>query len=194
MSSALYVIKGDALDKRIEIRNRLASVGLSLFSYTVGLYSRELADVVYSGPSSDTRAFIYGIYQFLVNTPMEIGVVEGNAAIRSLVQVTGHHYDPRVCEPDTIRHTFGTHAEFPIGSEIYFHNAIHRSQNEIEASREQDFYFNCILIPRLEHILDRALPRQPGELTDAQSFRDYLHSHGIEASDALLKSGTLVPG
>lgn len=133
MQRAVYVIKPEALLHRDEIRNLIGRSGLVILDSRVMTFGPNAIDVLSPDVAGDLRAAT--VHYYTVG-PSEIGVVQGDDAIRTLGRVCGEAVAPTACGPETIRARFGIREPVQFGEAVYYRNGFHRSRNPAEATAE----------------------------------------------------------
>jgi uncharacterized protein len=94
----------------------------------------------HESPSSYYNACLH----FMRNGFVEVGIIEGQNAIESLVELCGKEYISTSCTIDTIRNKFGLAKPVRFNGADYYFNPIHRSSNTKEAKRETDYFWKHI--------------------------------------------------
>lgn len=133
MERSVYIIKPEAVAHRERIRSRIHDAGLRVVAHKVVVLPTHAIESLYPDMEADLHAAT--LHYFGVG-PSEIGIVEGDDAIKRLNQVAGDFVDPAKCPPSTIRASYGFKSPVKWRSAIYFLNGIHRSKDANEVARD----------------------------------------------------------
>lgn len=130
--TSLYIIKPEGMPFRSTIREIITCNGLKVRCVrTIRLGEHHLREL-YPHLSPDLwRATV----QFMQCGECEVGVVEGESAVKRLIAIAGHSTDPNECGPKTVRGRCGMRIPDRVGTAVYYRNAIHRAKNKEEATR-----------------------------------------------------------
>lgn len=125
---SMYMIKPEAMDSRDEIRDLIrrdlaitAIKTLRLPQWVI----RELYDDLNDNLRIATDIALRGT--------VELGVVEGEDAIATMLDIAGDKTNPSECTPDSIRFRFGVHLPLIVNGTPYYLNALHRPKSAEEA-------------------------------------------------------------
>ena len=61
------------------------------------------------------------------------GIVAGDEAVMRLTNLVGHHFDPKVCAPGTLRRRYAGPDAF-VDETVFFQNAVHRPRDAVDVS------------------------------------------------------------
>jgi len=123
------------MPNREAIREMIAASGLVILRSTVCTLPDWVVPTIYPDIEADRWGFVQEI---MSSAPCEIGVVEGEGAIRTLFELCGTSIDPARCAVGTIRARFGVKGRLGVGDRWYYHNVIHRPRDGAELERELD--------------------------------------------------------
>ncbi len=141
MEKCLFIIKPEAVQYRVAIREKLLRGGLSVFETRVVVLDKKFLAEVYC----EIGAKLFeSILKYMQCGNCEIGLITGDDVLGRLVKIVGSHFDPSRCEAGSIRATFGLKEPRESGEALYFQNAFHRPQNNIELSRDYVAYLNFV--------------------------------------------------
>lgn len=141
VQTSLYIVKPEAMRHRHDIRSVLAR-HLEIGAWTTTVLPSEVLDAIYPDVSGDLRVMSHKAFKEQV----EVGIVHGPNAIRTLLRIAGHETAPHLCSPNTIRHRFGRWAPSTCADgSLFYHNGIHRPKDAVEAVRHVE-----LLLPRLK--------------------------------------------
>lgn len=128
MEYSLFMIKPCAYEKKREILKVIAQKLTILFTRDIVLDEKFL-DKLYKNDKSITFKRINT--EQLKNGKACIGVVAGANAIKDLIKICGDKPLGTMCDKETIRYRYGPKEDkLKIGNEIFFVNAIHKSDKE----------------------------------------------------------------
>jgi len=88
-------------------------------------------------PSDVLQQYFRGICDYMLESPCILGQVRGKNALNDLFQYAGIKSHPRVCEPGTIRNTYGVGEERTKCGIIIVKNAIHRPKSIFELLHDE---------------------------------------------------------
>lgn len=130
METSFYVIKPHGLVFREEVRATIEGAGL-IITESKKLVMHEWAlEIIYSDLPEKYRK---AVFQSFKDAFVEVGLVKGENAIETLLQITGTELDPADCAPCSIRFKFGGRKPFMIDGVRCYANIIHRPKNKTEA-------------------------------------------------------------
>lgn len=146
MEESIYIIKPEAYPQREKIRQQIIDSKLKIVSKFEGLkISPDILNEFYSSVEAQLRN---AMIRYLEEGFVEIGCVRGENAIQKMIEITGFHFNPAECAPNTIRAVYGSKEPFNYGGQIIFKNAIHRTHPR-DADTESIVYWNKIVVPRI---------------------------------------------
>lgn len=127
---SMYMIKPEGLDYRYAIREAISEAGLTIVRSKELVSCNSLIETLYS----DVPPYVLKAkMELFKDKKVEIGLVIGEYAVKSLFDITGHYADPSLCEKDTIRARFGVYDLATVNGIGIYRNAIHRPKNAAEA-------------------------------------------------------------
>lgn len=136
IEQTLSIIKPDAVTKDVigEIYSRFEQNGLRIVAARMLHMTREQARAFYTVHRE--WPFYDQLVNFMISGPIIVQVLEGDNAITKNRQLMGST-NPKFAAPGTIRHDFNSNSE---NSEVH-ENAVHGSDNHVNARVEIDFFF-----------------------------------------------------
>lgn len=130
METSFYIIKPHGLVFREEVRAMIEGAGL-IITESKKLVMHEWAlEIVYSDLPEKYRKAVFRPFK---DALVEVGLVKGESAIETLLQITGTELDPVDCNPGSIRFKFGGCKPSMIDGVRCYTNIIHRPRNKTEA-------------------------------------------------------------
>lgn len=114
------------------IREIINKDGLIIVRKKILLLPEWAIDILYPKLSLDLKI----ITITMLATPVEIGFVRGNEAVKRLLILSGNDVDPARCDSESIRFRFGKRNAIMFGATAYYANAIHRPRNKAESERD----------------------------------------------------------
>ncbi len=143
MQRTIYIIKPEVFEKREEISNVINQVpeieikkGIITAFTTSDISKLSSLDEGYSINRGLYRAYEHFLRAGLV----EFGYIEGNNAIKDFKRLVGNLPNPIDCEAGTLRNTYGFKIPGVFKGVNFFLNAVHKSNNEHEASLEMQLF------------------------------------------------------
>lgn len=128
MKYSLFMIKPCAYEKKSEILEIIAQKLNILFTRDIVL-DEKLLNKLYKNDKNSTFKKINT--EQLKNGKACIGVVAGTNAIKDLITICGDKPLGKMCNKETIRYRYSPKEDkLNIGNEIFFMNAIHKSDEE----------------------------------------------------------------
>ena len=128
MEYSLFMVKPCAYEKKSEILEIIAQKLNILFTRDIVL-DEKLLNKLYKNDKNSTFKKINT--EQLKNGKACIGIVAGPNAIRDLIKICGDKPLGTMCDKQTIRYRYSPKEDkLNIGNEIFFMNAIHKSDKE----------------------------------------------------------------
>jgi len=135
--TTLFFIKPDAFRRKgeikLEISNQFNIIYTKLFEFTDSL-TREIYR------SDIGKAHFPALLEYMVETPCEFGLIEGESALERFLDLAGHHSDPNKCAPHTLRFKYGVGLEKTKSGLYLIKNAIHRQKRKEELEEELNIF------------------------------------------------------
>lgn len=132
METSFYIIKPHGLMVCEEVRAMIESAGLTITESKKLVIHRWALEIIYSDLPKKYRDAVFRPFK---GVEVEVGLVTGENAVDTLLQVTGTELDPTDCAPESIRFKFGGREPFIIDGVRCYTNIIHRPRNKVEADR-----------------------------------------------------------
>lgn len=118
-----YVIKPNGMLHRYKIKHLIIGSGLEITDSKILLLSEQDIRNLYSDVPED---ILVAKIIFFSNFPVEVGILKGENAIEIFHTLCGSNTIPSLCEPGSIRHTFGCKEPIIVAGIDYYLNVIHR--------------------------------------------------------------------
>lgn len=138
METSFFIIKPEAMKYQKQIKSIITSSGLSIVSTKTLILSSAVLKELYPTISIELWK---ATLTYLSHNESEMGIVEGENAIKRLLIIGGESTNPKLCNPNSIRGRFGEKEAVYIGGVIYYKNGFHRSHNKLEAIRDINLFY-----------------------------------------------------
>ena len=130
---SVYIVKPEAFAHRDEIRRRIAERGICVIAFAeVTLPTWVGVELYPEAPA----ALLAATARFLCHSPVEMGAVRAENALRRLEDLVGHDVNPVRCTRGTLRFRFGERNPDRTFGVAYFFNGIHCSRSANEVGRD----------------------------------------------------------
>lgn len=136
VEKTVYIIKPEALPHRQEIRLMIAEANLAITHSAVALLPEWVLVELYPDLARERNELWIATLEHLLNQECEIGIIEGENAMKKLLNLCGEETSPVACRVGTIRARFGEPIPLPAGERFYWRNAIHRPKTQEEAAND----------------------------------------------------------
>lgn len=136
MERTVFIVKPEAVVAADNIHRMIEAANLVISRPVRFLFPGWGIETLYPDLSD---GLLVATRQHLVGRECEVGLVFGEQAISTLIQICGESTDSEKCSSSTIRFRFSCPAR-QVGGRWYYPNAIHRSRNLAEARRDAGFY------------------------------------------------------
>lgn len=133
LETSFYIIKPHGLVFLKEVRAMIEGGGLIISEVKRVVVPRWALEIIYSDLPERYRN---SVFKPFVNAFVEAGLVVGENAINTLLQIAGTEIDPIDCAPESIRFKFGARKPLVIDDVRCYKNIIHRSRNREEAEKD----------------------------------------------------------
>lgn len=133
IDQSIYLIKPEAMDYRMEIRDMVFAAGLEITRTAITRIPLPILKSLYPELHFDLQT---ATEMFIGQADVEVNEVRGERAVERLLKLCGDSVDPSQCCQSTIRNRFGFAQSQLVGSAQYFRNAIHRPRTAAEAERD----------------------------------------------------------
>jgi len=137
VEQTFYIIKPEGLKNAAAIKEIILNNDLKIIESKQLLLKKDIIKVLYSNLNKD---LLEAHFKFMCNKINELGIIEGQNAVKKFLEISGKHTNPDLCSSGTIRNIFGEKMKYKIGQAIYYKNAIHRSKTLLEATRDIDIF------------------------------------------------------
>jgi len=139
---SIYIIKPEGwMNHRITIRSKIRRCGLTIVDSAQVPIPKWAVEKLSLGLPEDLRQFIRN---HLFGRMCEVGIVEGDGAIKKLLEICGESYNPNECAPGTIRREFAPRMPHWTGKRTYWLNVIHQPKDEEEAARDLELILKLL--------------------------------------------------
>ena len=136
MEKTIYMIKPEGMIHKHEIREIVESRNLVIVERKTLILPDWALDILYPDLSIELKMATLTMLASVV----EIGLVEGNQAVKVLFALAGAATAPADCDTNSIRFRFGKKDPIQFGSVMYYANVIHRPKSLIEARRDVELF------------------------------------------------------
>lgn len=160
MEKTFFMIKPEAINKSEKIKSIIKNNGFNILeTKRVALTSNDLSvlsedSIGYLDDEKMFRTYEY----FMKQDVLEVGVIQGENVIENFRMLCGKLAIPQENPQNTIRKEFGVESKYYKGIEFYL-NAIHKSQDLVESTREVNLFYNTLkkrsLLENLQEIAQR---------------------------------------
>lgn len=133
LETSFYIIKPHGLIFIEEVRAMFEGGGLIVSESKRFVMPHWALEIIYSDLPKRYRS---SVFRPFVNAFVEAGLVVGENAINTLLQVAGTELDPVDCAPESIRFKFGEREPLMIDDVRCYKNVIHRSRDRAEAEKD----------------------------------------------------------
>ena len=123
---------------RNTIQQLITNAGLTIVASKLVTIDEFAIEQLYRQVSADLLTIMRSE---LLHKSCEMGIVEGEQAVRVLLALCGHKTNPQKCKDGTIRKMLGANLEaIVLGRATYYKNVIHRSRTLREAECDEYLY------------------------------------------------------
>ncbi len=137
LETSFYIIKPHGLIFLAEVRAMIQDGGLIISESKRLIMPYWALETIYSDLPERYRS---AVFKPFADTSVEVGLVVGENAVDTLLQIAGTELDPVDCAPESIRFKFGGRGSFMIDGVRYYKNIIHRSRDRMEAKKDVDVF------------------------------------------------------
>ncbi len=120
MEKSCFIIKPDGFLHCEDIYMRIRAAGLEITDTQIIPLPTQALDHIYPNLEWEVRTMLKG---YLCADLCIVGIVEGERAVQTLIEVVGDNTDPALCREGTIRQTYGFSRSSPRDPHL---NVIHR--------------------------------------------------------------------
>jgi nucleoside diphosphate kinase len=138
MERSVYLIKPEAMARRDDIRQMLEQhYGLPVTIFGEAKIGLDVLATLYPDVFREGGELWEATCNHLLGKICEIGIVEGENAIRRLFTACGEKTNPQECGPSTVRAVFQSGFSIQLrNGGTYWLNVIHRPKDLEEANRD----------------------------------------------------------
>lgn len=133
LETSFFIIKPHGLVFLEEVKAMIKSGGLIISESKRLVMPHWALEIIYSDLPERYRS---AVFKPFVDAFVEVGLVVGENAIDTLLQIAGTEIDPVDCALGSIRSKFGGPKPIMIDGVRYYENIIHRSRNREEAEKD----------------------------------------------------------
>ncbi|MCX6713844.1 MAG: hypothetical protein NTV48_01945 [Candidatus Vogelbacteria bacterium] len=133
LETSFFIIKPHGLIFLEEVRAMIESSGLIIAESKRLILPQWALEIIYSDLPERYRG---AVFQPFADAFVETGLVVGENAIGTLLQIAGAELDPVDCAPESIRAKFGGRKPLMIDGVRCYRNIIHRSRDRVEAKKD----------------------------------------------------------
>ena len=128
---AVYIVKPEAIDRRKEIRDFIKANSRLTIQYSKMMVMTEEA-IHHLFIDDRETPLLAAIKAHVLGKEVEVNLVVSEGSTEEelaaeLVRVTGTHFNPTLCEKNTVRAVFGSDDFNMYHNQKYFLNAVHRT-------------------------------------------------------------------
>jgi nucleoside diphosphate kinase len=142
IETSFFIIKPEAMPHRNSIKSMILASGFRIVSTKVIILPEFLLTEIYPSVSGELWSLTL---QYMAKGESEMGLVEGEDAIKRLLVLGGLSTDPALCASDSIRGQYGFKEAIKIGKTHYYRNGFHRSHDKVEAERDVKLFASCLV-------------------------------------------------
>lgn len=147
-----FCIRPQFFTRRKAIRKIIKDSGLLIVQSKVVWLTESDVRVLYG--SEEPSLYFDVSLEFMTCGFSEVGIIEGDRVIHRLSKLTGETHIPMDCEAHTLRRIFGKKRPIRFKGFDYYINPLHRSCNDLEATRELNLFQELSLRPLTTTISD----------------------------------------
>jgi hypothetical protein len=129
------MIKPEAMAFNHEIRGHIER-SLAVVAIKPLLLPSWAIDVLYDDLTDELRSAT----NTALSEPVELGLVQGDDAVRKMLEIAGENTKPSECHPDSLRYRYGIWKPVMLSGTQYYKNAIHRPKTDDEAALHIDLF------------------------------------------------------
>lgn len=133
LETSFFIIKPHGLMFIEEVKTMIKDGGLIISQSKRLVMPRWALEIIYSDLPERYRS---AVFKPFVGVSVETGLVIGENAVDTLLQIAGTEIDPVDCAPESIRSKFGGREPLMIDGVRYYKNIIHRSRSREEAEKD----------------------------------------------------------
>lgn len=158
---AIYIVKPEAIEHRKEIREFIEKNSFLTIRYSKLMILNDEA-IHYLFIDDRGTALLNAIKQHMLGKRVEVNIVVSGERSEEelateLVRVTGAHFNPKLCDPNTVRAIFGSSDFMMYHNQKYFLNAIHRSSPQESQEATEWLKYNIFEDTTVESRLEERL-------------------------------------
>jgi nucleoside-diphosphate kinase len=135
IEKTLFIIKPDGWSERAKILDDI-SKQFNIVHTEVFDFSPDLTAKFYFNDIG--KPYYSAIEEYMVETPCQLGIIEGNTVIENFFQFAGKLSDPKDCAVDTLRYKYGKGLDTTTSGLYIVKNAVHRAKSKEEYNYEKE--------------------------------------------------------